>query len=239
MNHAPTRLEARAAAVPRTRVRMAVCALALMAAGAALANGRVYSSGPKWEASTDGQNWIPAYAPYPNDFTVPVDTLGQLMWYWDRAGTPSGSDGENSARFRISRLKVAPLSQINNDGAWIAADDWMELFVNGHSAATYLLDQHQRADGQPMPMWVNFAQWLNRGDQDDNVFEIHAHDGFAPTGASDGAQDRVFEWVFFDMFSEPTRDPASFFAAVPTPSVPALLVAALVAAGLARARRQA
>jgi hypothetical protein len=215
--------------------RLVLCAVVLAsAAGTAWANGRKWVSGPNWEASVDGTNWTQAYAPYPNDITTPRDTLASLMWYWNDATAPTGTDGPNAAQFRIQSNNFnAPAPT----GAWIAADDWMELFVNGHLVASYALAEHTSM-GQPVPVYVDFSAYVNdvgdNGDPPLNTFEIRAHDG-----TRDSATDRRNEWVFFDpntLTSPPTRDPASFF--IPTAPTWALLLAGLMALRQVRARRR-
>jgi len=156
------------------------------------------SSGFVWEASVDGVNWIPAYPEYPNNVTVPYPstTEGVLMWYWDIAnGNPTGTNGPNVAYFRAEFM----LTDLHDDsaGAWIAADDWMELSVNGTSVATYYLSDHQAgSDRQPVPEFVDFTDQLNTRYQGDlsgfNTITIEAHDG------GENAYNRVYEWLFFD-----------------------------------------
>lgn len=200
------------------------------------------SGGFSWEASIDGENWLPAYPEYPNGVTVPYPetTDGVFMWYWDPAdGFPTGGNGANTAYFRTTFM----ITDLHGDdvGAWIAADDWMELSVNGESVATYLLTD-EWVNGQPVPNFVDFTSYLNTRYQGDltgyNTITIQAHDG-----SLTATYNRGYEWVFFDAYnvnSMPVLSSPSGlndYAAVPEPTVGGmLLVGFLFVAGLAGKR---
>ena len=190
------------------------------------------SGGFSWEASVDGENWLPAYPEYPNNVTTPYPetTDGVFMWYWDAEdGFPTGRNGENTVYFR-STFMISDLHGYDA-GAWIAADDWMEMSVNGESVATYLLTD-EWVDGQPVPSFVDFTSYLNTRYQGDltgyNTITIQAHDG------SLAAYNRGYEWVFFDAYnvnSVPVLDSPSGLnhpTAVPEPAVGGMLLGGMV-----------
>ena len=209
----------------------------------------IVSGASGWEASIDGTHWIPAYGGY--NSTVPVGTPGYdlssppvatPMRYWGDSGyvgIPDGTTGPLTAYFRYSfsldideaRLLHDPLPR-----AWIAADDWMKLSVNGHEMATYTLDEHYHAGDPPrfQPDLVDlpFLNTLNRGDGSFylgdgtglNIITIEAHDG-----DKTGTYERIGEMVFFD---------AQHVQAVPEPSWWPLLLAGLSVLGMTQSRRR-
>jgi hypothetical protein len=158
------------------------------------------SGGFSWQASTDGENWIPAYPEYPNGLTIPYPstTEGVFMWYWDPAdGFPSGTNGPNTVYFQ-STFMITDLHD-KSVGAWVAVDDWMELSVNGTSVATYQLELNFDEHNQPILLFVDFTEYINTRYQGDltgyNTITIEAHDG-GPDAFS-----RSHEWLFFDAFN--------------------------------------
>lgn len=213
----------------------------------------ILSGSSGWEASLDNSTWIPAFGSYPNPITTPVvttdnDVVGDefratLMWYWgegDYAGTPDGKSGPNTVYFRFSfdleMLTGGPAM------AWVAADDWMRLTVNGYTVGTYTLDDHKLPNGQPDPILMEFTEFLNTVDMGNgefflgdgsgqNFITIEAHDGGAV------AKDRYYEWIFFDAQHIGPGESVSF-QSVPEPASLALAVAGLGAIGAIRYRRR-
>jgi hypothetical protein len=191
-----------------------------------IVSGSGNADGSGWQASTDGINWIPAYAPYPNPITTPNPNLNggiipdigttnaQLMWYAAPNTTPDGMSGPDTVYFKYEfDLQTSTFAGGGQTYAWVAADDWMKLKVNGHEVGTYLLDDHKDSRGQPIPVAMNFDQYLNdilAGDPTDhNIIEIEAHDGGV------NAVNRVYEWVFFDAQINPISQPV--FLTEPAP----------------------
>ena len=112
------------------------------------------SSSLGWEASTDQIHWQPAYTPYPNPITMPdpLLTKGSLMWATDGVTRANGKNGPDHVWFRFSFqlsdvLHTDGLTSFNAD---IAADDWMQVSVNGAVAGNYLLDENKGSNGQPV-----------------------------------------------------------------------------------------
>lgn len=200
-----------------------------------------FASGDRaWEARKGGSPWIPAFAPYPNPITKPPSlSPAELMWLWDKTDTPTGANGPNEATFRVTLdLAGSFLSHYSFAlpvGAWVAADDWLELVINGKSKGTYLLDDHKRSDGQPEPIFIPFdtSDWLYDASDPTkrirNEILINARDGDGTT-----AYDRQFEWVYFESRGGTAGDTPLFEAPEPA----ALSILALACLALAALRRQ-
>lgn len=229
-------------------------------------------SGGQWEASLNGiDGWIPAFAPYPNSFTVPNPnpsgtanginepapgtTNAQLMWYWGAGaytGVPTGRDGPTHAYFRyifdFASTSIpacpqpgpvgAPIVPCGSPiGAWVAADDWMQLTVNGTVVGSpYILDDHM-VNGQPQPVGMDFGSLLVQGT---NTILIEAKDGcFSASCGNTGEGDRLFEYVFFDAQLTGGTPRPSFVspaAAAPEPVSLALFIGGLGAMVITRRR---
>lgn len=176
------------------------------------------ADGSGWQASADKLNWTPAYAPYSNPITTPDPNLNggpipdvgttnaQLMWYAAPNTIPDGASGPDTVYFKYEfDLQTSTILGGGITGAWVAADDWMKLTVNGHEVGTYLLTDHQDDRGQPIPVFMAFDQYLNdilAGDPTDhNIIEIEAHDGGV------NAYNRLYEWAFFDAQINPISQP--------------------------------
>ncbi len=213
------------------------------------------ASGPGWEASVDGINWFPAYAPYPNPFTEPTPNLNldptkidprvpdagtsnaKLMWFAPPGTTPDGRSGPTKVFFKYEFDMSSATIFGDPQGvasALIAADDWMSVKLNGHEVGTYLLDDHKLSNGQPEPIAINLSNFLktlslNPDDPpgtDHNVILIEAHDGGVAAG------ERGYEWVFFDaQYDSPNpASPVTFRtpgAAIPAPATALLMVSGL------------
>lgn len=217
-------------------------------------------SGAGWEASVDEQTWRPAYAPYPNPRTQPIRpssfpiepgaSNANLMWFWDGAGQPDGSSGPDHAWFRTHFNHSNVLQYGSGFGAWIAADDWMQLRVNGQLMTYknpdgsvkdyYALVEHQDPlTGQPVPVKVSIESalnWINIGivggpDEwilGDNLIEIEARDNAAFPGD--------FEWVFFDAQTPAFANATPPRFAAPEPPSMVTVALAMIAATLGSRR---
>ncbi|MCB1949414.1 MAG: hypothetical protein H6940_12230 [Burkholderiales bacterium] len=193
-----------------------------------IVSGAGNADGSGWQVSTDQISWIPAFAPYPNSITQPNPNLNgtpipdggttnaQLMWFAGPGTNPDGMSGPDTVYFRYEfDLAAKTLMGGGVTGAWVAADDWMRLTVNGFEVGTYLLDDHMDDRGQPMPVFMDFTQYLNDilagSPTDHNIIEIEAHDG----GLT--AFNRAYEWAFFDAQFIPTSQPK--FLSEPAPAL--------------------
>jgi len=200
-----------------------------------IVSGPGSADGSGWQVSKDRINWTPAFAPYPNPITRPNPNLNggpfpdegttnaQLMWYVEPNTVPDGKSGPNTVYLRYEfDLGLSTLLGGGVTGAWVAADDWMRLTVNGSEVGTYLLDEHMDDRGQPIPVFMDFTQYLNDilagSPTDYNLIEIEAHDG----GAT--AFNRAYEWAFFDAQYIPTSQPKF----LPEPAPVLLLVIGLI-----------
>jgi hypothetical protein len=165
------------------------------------------------------------------------------MWYWDPTDpnnptpSPTGANGPHGPinfTFNFS-LPFGP-EPGGQYGAWIAADDFMSLFINGIGPiqnpttpegglgldTSYILDNHKGPDNQPIPVFIDFTSALQVGT---NTITITACDGNFPT-----CQDRAYEWAFIDAEHGPDQPPAFITAPAPMPepsSMSLLGVAAL------------
>jgi hypothetical protein len=189
-------------------------------------------SGTAWLASCQGgdpgtegscsSTAIPAYAPYPNEITRldPSTTNAELMWYWDLTDPgnptplPTGANGPHGPIDFSTSFNLASAPNPGDlYGAWIAADDFMSLNVNGSLAGSYVLDQHKDAQDQPVPVFVDFTFLLHAGTNDISIL--------ACDGVPGSCHDRAFEWAFIDAERGPEQAPA--FVAIPEPSTVRLL----------------
>jgi hypothetical protein len=197
-----------------------------------------FGSGPREGSCSDSP--IAAYAPYPNpvDHPDPATTNGQYMWYWDPSdptnptSLPTGANGSHGPiHFTHTTANLSSIS--GTYGAWLAADDFEELFVNGTSVGTYSLDAHKDpVTGFPVPVFVDFTSELHTGV---NALELRACDGISLSNCFD----RGFEAAFFDAEHGPTQQPVfiSGPAPIPEPSSLSLLsIAALATLTLIRKR---
>lgn len=227
-------------------------------------------SGKDWKASTsnandsngrswtdvdyvEGPSWTQAFSPYPNGFAIPRPnqngspthpdqgtTNAQLMWYSDKE-SPTGWNGPTTAYFRYSfDFNERVLGPGAPFLAWVGADDWMTLYVNGSkvtlddSNATYILEKHQDPlTNLPDFVLVDFDNLLNKSGQ--NVLAIEAHDGDYPNSG-----EREYEWVFFDaqLDTPEFNFNTPLMQVIPEPQIYAMLLAGLALVGWLVKRRE-
>lgn len=176
-------------------------------------------SGAGWQSSSDMVNWFPAYSPYPNPITAPdySTTRGQLMWHWPNASAPDGASGDSHVWFRYI-FDLLDSGDYSSYRAWIAADDWMQVKVNGVPVGTYDLVRNMRGN-QAVPKLIAFDVKANGP----NEILIEARDK------------QVYEWVFFDADVDPRQIPPLLgpnAVSIPEPSAFGLVAVALLAAFL-------
>lgn len=181
-------------------------------------------SGPDWIVAAPelspggGLTFLRAYAPYPNPVSVPnpATTSGQLMWYWGEppySGIPTGSNGPNQVVFVLQfNLPTAP-DPGDQYGAWVAADDFVNVELNEVGVGNYSLDQHKLPNNLPEPIFLDLTNYLRAGE---NTFILRACDGSLTS-----CFDRAYEWAFFDAEHGPNAKPS--FSPVPEPATVALL----------------
>lgn len=245
------------------KIQLALVTLACSAAAAVASPypTPAFTSLGAWETSLNGvDNWVPAVA-VSNPYTVPVAVrnapggsgvvlertgpLGQFMWHPDVAGVRPVE-----VWFRLNFT----YDQLGSDsiGAWFAADDYAQMTLNGVPLITFLLDSSMDAYGQPIPGFVDVGRSTGLKTKSDpwgdgigfNTMMIHAQDGDASS-----AYNRGLAWVLVDgdnigqMFNGQVFSPyLRSFAMVspgslPEPSGAVLVLAALMAMGLARRLR--
>lgn len=193
----------------------------------------ILSGSSGWEASLDNSTWIPAYGSYPNPISRPVVITDNpdparptLMWYWgdgEYTGIPDGQHGPSTVYFRykffLGEDYELLLRSGERFGAFMAADDYMDVSVNGESLGWYDLGVSQLPNGQPDVTFKYFHHFLNPGE---NIITIIAQDTRSH-----------YEWVFFDAQHIGSGDRVSF-QSVTEPASLALIVAGL---GLIRTLR--
>ncbi|MBL8485015.1 MAG: hypothetical protein JNJ60_22655, partial [Rhodocyclaceae bacterium] len=155
---------------------------------------------PNWRLpGYDDSGWVPAYAPYPNDFTTPQDIFphsqSQLMWHWNPATPtpPDGTNGSTQAYFRYGFTLAPDAGNALYGRAHVVADDSFVLYVNGTQVGNGLLGSQQRplpdANGvhQPLPLSFDISAYLQPGN---NVLAMAARNFVA------GGQN--YAYAFFD-----------------------------------------
>jgi hypothetical protein len=193
------------------------------------------SASSGWEASIDDVNWIPAYHGYPNPYTKPVlvDPMGNIsaenlepamIWYWNESYPPNGQSGPDTVYFRYQfDIAVDPSGLY---GIWVAADDWMQVKLNGNLLGNYYLDSFKdQTTNQPVPELLEvLPSGLLNGL---NTIEIEAHDG-GPL-----SYDRFFEWAYIDSVHNQSYVPFIEFVSPTSPnSIPEPASFALIVVGL-------
>lgn len=152
------------------------------------------------QISFDDSSWDSARSPYPNptspDYFI-SGTTAEMIWH-DPNETSDGTTGPNEIWLRRTFDLDIQLDSLPLIGqALMAVDDGYEFFVNGNLVQTIV-------PGDPWVQFVDFTSYLHTGQ---NVFALHAYDGYSP-GVP---QNRSYEWVLFDgsISTVPIPEPAT------------------------------
>lgn len=192
----------------RRRVMQCVAGLALACAGVgnAQASLQVFdlSGGSGWRATLDpmqGQQWglgnfnptdgFAAYAPYANPGTTDLDA-NHMMWGCgagaalcrDVNGEITGYTGPTEVFFARA-FSIKPGAHLAGAALAIIADDFFDLLINGQPVRAALLDDHQKPNGQPDPIVLDFATLAPFFRTGNNVLAIRAMDGYLKDPATD------------------------------------------------------
>jgi len=208
-----------------------------------------FGSGPQddWFSTTDPSDpnsWLDVDEVYPNSVTQPTDiepnTSANLMWHWDSTEAPTGRNGSELTFYKFDLGPLLSGHNYSGGEVIILVDDYFELYLNGESVGTGLLDDILNStknaelsnlgmlNAERTAFLFELSSCQSSGsdagclsNDSSNEFLIVANDGHERVVENNvivsGPEDRLYEYVFFDAkVFFPIPEPSTFFLFLPS-----------------------